>query len=82
EKFGKQGRGGQGIFAARVTAKTGELAAARLIDHPELELLIMSASGQAVRIKTKELPERNRQTSGVKLIRLKTDDKVAAIAIV
>ncbi len=82
EQFTKQGRGGQGIFAARTTAKTGKLVAARLIDHPSAELLIMSANGQAVRIKTDNLPERNRQTSGVILIRIKGDDKVAAIAIV
>lgn len=82
EQFGIQGRGGQGLFAARVTDKTGPLVAARLIDHPSMELLIMSAEGQAVRIKTDELPERNRQTSGVRLIRIREKDRVAAIAIV
>jgi DNA gyrase subunit A len=82
DQFSQQGRGGQGIYAARLNKKTGNLAAARLLDHPKLELLIMSAEGQVVRIKTDALPERNRQTSGVKLIRLKGDDTVAAIAIV
>lgn len=82
DQFAVQGRGGQGIFAFRVTDKTGELVASRLIDHPERELLIMSESGQAVRIKTNDLPLRNRQTSGVRLIRLKSNDRVAAIAIV
>lgn len=82
DQFATQGRGGQGIFAARTNDKTGPLAAARLLDHPHMDLLIMSSSGQAVRIKTDELPERNRQTAGVRLIRLKGDDKVAAIAIV
>lgn len=82
EQFGVQGRGGQGIFAARTTPKTGKLVAARIINHPHKELLIMSAAGQAVRIRTDNLPERNRQTSGVILIRLRSDDKVAAIVIV
>lgn len=82
EQFATQGRGGQGVFAARTNDKTGPLAAARLLDHPHMELLIMSASGQAVRIKTDDLPERNRQTAGVRLIRLKSTDTVAAIAIV
>lgn len=82
QQFTKQNRGGQGIFASRVTEKTGKLVAARLLDHPGAELLIMSAHGQAVRIKTTALPERNRQTSGVHLIRIKGDDKVAAVAIV
>ncbi len=77
-----QGRGGQGVYTARVSKKTGDLAAARIIDHPKADLLIMSKNGQVVRIKTDELPERSRQTAGVHLIRLKKDDKVAAITIV
>jgi DNA gyrase subunit A len=82
EQFPLQKRGGQGVFAAKITDKTGVLAAARIIDHPDLELLIMSHHGQAVRIKTKDLPKRNRQTSGVKLMRIKPADKVGAIAII
>jgi DNA gyrase subunit A len=82
EQFARQNRGGQGIFAARTTDKTGRLVAARLLDHPQAELLIMSEHGQVVRIKTEDLPQRNRQTSGVKLINVKQDDRVAAIAIV
>jgi len=82
EEFTKQGRGGTGIFAARVNKKTGKLISARLLDHPQLELLILSKKGQAVRIPTNNLPKQGRQTSGVKLIRLKGDDEVAAIAVV
>lgn len=77
-----QNRGGSGVFAARVNSKTGDLAAARMLDHPDLDLLIMSAKGQAVRVPTKELPEHNRQTAGVRMMKLKDDDSVAAIAIV
>jgi DNA gyrase subunit A len=81
-QFATQKRGGSGVFAARVNDKTGQLAAARVLDHPDLDLLIMSANGQAVRVPTKELPQRNRQTSGVKMMRIKSDDYVAAVAIV
>ena len=77
-----QGRGGQGVFTFRVSDKTGKLSVARIIDHPEAELLIMSKMGQAVKIPTKELPKRNRQTAGVRLMRIKTEDEVAAIAII
>jgi DNA gyrase subunit A len=81
EEFPIQKRGGKGVFAARVNSKTGKLACSRIIDHPELELLIMSQQGIAVRIPTKDLPEHSRQTVGVKLIKLKTGDIVTAIAI-
>ncbi|MBN1331605.1 DNA gyrase subunit A [Candidatus Dojkabacteria bacterium] len=82
DQYGIQGRGGQGIYAARVNDKTGALSAARILDHPDMELLIMSESGQAVKIPTKELPKRNRQTAGVKLMNVPKGDKIAAIAII
>lgn len=82
EQFPIQKRGGSGVFAARINSKTGDLVAARVLDHPDRELLIMSAQGQAVRVPTKELPERNRQTSGVTMMKVKPGDYVAAITIV
>ncbi len=82
DQFPLQKRGGTGVFAARVNDKTGDLAAARVLDHPDRDLLIMSADGQAVRVPTKELPQRNRQTAGVRMMRLKESDTIAAIAIV
>ncbi len=77
-----QGRGGQGVFTARLSKKTGNLSAARILDHPDAELLIMSKQGHAVKIPMKELPQRSRQTAGVKLIDLGKGDKAAAIAII
>ncbi|KKQ34531.1 MAG: gyrase subunit A protein [candidate division WS6 bacterium GW2011_GWA2_37_6] len=82
KQYGIQGRGGQGIYAARINAKTGKLAAARILDHPGMELLIMSEKGQAVKIPTDELPQRNRQTAGVKLMNIHKEDKVAALAVI
>ena len=81
-QFTLQNRGGSGIFAAKVNAKTGNLVLARILDHPDKELLILSAKGQAVRIPTNNLPMRNRQTSGVTLMRLKGGDKVTAATII
>jgi DNA gyrase subunit A len=82
EQYPNQNRGGQGVYAARVTKKTGPIVASRILDHPELELLLMSENGQAVRIETNNLPERNRQTSGVTLMRLRKGDAVSAIAVI
>lgn len=81
-EFTLQRRGGQGVFASKITSKTGHLATARILDHPELELLIMSQQGQAVRIPTNDLPARHRQTSGVRLMRVKQDDEVTAVAVI
>ena len=77
-----QKRAGKGVFTARINAKTGQLASARVLDHPDLELLIISQTGQTVRIVTNNLPRRNRQTGGVRLMRLRQNDIVTAIAII
>ncbi|MEI7578774.1 MAG: DNA gyrase subunit A [bacterium] len=82
EEFPTQKRGGQGVYAARVNDKTGHLASARIMDHPQLELLIISEHGQAVRIPTKDLPARNRQTIGVHLMKIKENDRITAIALI
>ncbi len=82
DQFPTQKRGGQGVFAARTNEKTGLLTTARVLDHPGKEFLIMSEHGQAVKIPTQDLPQRNRQTSGVRLIKLKSEDKVAAATII
>lgn len=82
EKFTLQKRGGSGIFAAKVNSKTGNLVSARIIDHPHKELLMLSSHGQAVRIATDSLPNLNRQTAGVRLMKVKDNDTLAAIAIV
>lgn len=82
EQFTLQKRGGSGIFAAKVNSKTGDLVVARIIDHPQKEILIISSKGQGVRIATNDLPSRNRQTSGVILMRIKDGDTVAAVTII
>ncbi len=74
DQFPTQNRGGSGVFAAQVNKKTGNLAVARIIDHPDQDLLMMSSDGQAVRVPTKQLPERNRQTQGVRMMKLKGSD--------
>lgn len=81
-QFPVYNRGTSGVYAARVNDKTGELVVARIIDHPHRELLIMSAEGQAIRIPTDQLPDQNRDTLGVRMMRVKDGDRVAAIAII
>jgi len=82
EQFPRQKRGGQGVFCARINSKTGKLSTARIFDHPGLDLLIISKIGKALRIPTDNLPERSRQTAGVRLMSLEKGDEVTAIAIV
>jgi DNA gyrase/topoisomerase IV subunit A len=78
-QYRSQKRGGKGILTAKLTARTGDLIFAKLLpkDKDE-ELVIISARGQLIRQSTAQLPQLSRQTSGVRAMRLKAGDKVAA----
>jgi DNA gyrase subunit A len=73
-----QKRGGSGIKTAKVTAKTGPVVAAKLIDEEE-ELLALSAKGQIIRTKLKSVRLAGRATSGVRIMKLGEGDKIAGI---
>ena len=73
-----QGRGGSGMKTAEITAKTGPLVAAHLIDGEE-ELLALSAKGQIIRTSLGSIRVSGRATQGVKIMTLETGDKVAGI---
>lgn len=83
EEYAVQGRGGQGVFTFKVTGKTGMLISARILDHPDKDLLIISKKGIAIMLPLKEgIPTQHRQTTGVKLMNVKGDDEVASMAVV
>jgi DNA gyrase subunit A len=76
-----QNRGGSGILTYNPSEKTGKLITARLqLNKTESDLLIMTNSGNAIRLKTKQIPVLGRATIGVKLIKLGAKDKVASVA--
>ncbi|MCX7831638.1 MAG: DNA gyrase subunit A, partial [Actinobacteria bacterium] len=81
ENFSRQHRGGKGLIGMKVNEKTGIVAAARGVEEDE-EVLIVSAEGQAIRVKAKDVSEQGRPTMGVIVMRLSAGDKVTAIAII
>lgn len=81
EEYPTQGRGGSGVFTFKVREKTGKLTIARTMDHPDREIVVMSEGGMAMRSGIDAIPVQSRQTSGVKVMNVKKDDKVAAMAI-
>jgi len=84
-----QQRGGTGIKTARITDRTGALIAALIVDDKNLseyatgDLLIMSQSGQVIRLPIKSIKTASRATQGVKLMRFKNDhDKIASVTLI
>ncbi len=73
-------RGGQGVFTLKVTDRVGKLAAVRVVQDPEEEILVISASGMVLRTQIGAISQIGRQTQGVIVMRLAPDDQVVAIA--
>ncbi len=64
-----QGRGGQGVKAAEVTARTGKIMSARAVPNEKEDLIITANSGQVIKLPISDVPALGRQTQGVILMR-------------
>ena len=80
-EYTKQKRGGTGIFTFRVTNKTGKVVVARILDHPKAEIVVISEKSKVIRSSIDAIPTLGRQTSGVKVMKLDNEDRVATMAI-
>jgi len=82
KEYATQKRGGTGIFTFRVTAKTGNIACARILRKEDEEIVVISEKSKVIRADLKDVPTLQRQTSGVKMMNINDGDKVAAVAII
>jgi DNA gyrase subunit A len=79
DEYRGQTRGGKGIITMKTTDKTGQVVGALPVRETD-EIMLITTGGQLVRIKVGEIREAGRNTMGVKLINLETNDKLQAIA--
>ena len=79
--FPSHKRGGVGIKAAVVTAKTGPIIAVNTIIENTSEILLISTEGQAIRVGLKDVPVLGRTTQGVRIMRMNDGDHVASIGL-
>ncbi len=79
--FPSHKRGGVGIKAAVVTAKTGPIISVRTLDKDTAEVLMISDKGQTIRVGLKDIPTLGRTTQGVRVMRLGEIDAVASIGL-
>ncbi len=75
-------RGGVGIKAAVVTAKTGNLITVKSLAPDDNEVIMISTKGQTIRVGLKDIPTLGRTTQGVRVMRLNDDDSIASIGLI
>ena len=72
-------RGGKGVKTISITDKTGGLVAIKNVSDSD-DLMIINKSGIAIRMSVEDLRTMGRATQGVKLINLRENDSIAAVA--
>jgi DNA gyrase subunit A len=79
EDYRETNRGGKGVKTISVTEKTGGLVALKNVSDED-GLMIINKSGVAIRMNVANLRVMGRATQGVRLINLKANDSIAAVA--
>ncbi len=83
EEYRFQTRGGSGVKTANLTAKTGKLVGARVIEPGmDGDIMIVSKKGVMIRTSLENVPSRGRATQGVYVMRMKADDTVASMSFI
>ena len=80
-RYKTQHRGGSGIKTMKITGKNGPIAHASVVDLKNEEgpkdVIATSSHGTIIRMEIKSIPKLGRDTQGVKVMRLRSGDKLA-----
>ena len=81
EDYRVTNRGGKGVKTINVTEKTGKLIGIKTVIDAD-DVMIITRSGNIIRLDCKKIRVLGRATQGVKLIQIKDNDSIAAVATV
>src|ERR1700757_4904705 len=79
DDYRKKNSGCKGIITIKTGSKTGNVVGALTVRETD-ELMLITTKGQMVRTRVKEIRETGRNTMGVKLMDLRSGEKLQAIA--
>ena len=79
DEYRVQKRGGRGIITMKITEKTGNLAALKVVNEDD-ELMMINSEGIIIRISVDEISTMSRNTQGVMLMRMEEGNKVVSVA--
>ena len=80
EEYRVQSRGGKGIITMRTADKTGEVIGVRQVTDED-HLMLVTDSGRIIRLRMAELRIIGRNTQGVRLLNVGSDERVASLAL-
>lgn len=78
-QYTEQKRGGKGVYTYKTTEKTGDLIGALVVKAQD-EIMMVSLSGDVIRLNVGTISSMGKRTSGVKLKDMKdSEDRIAAV---
>ena len=80
-EYRNQNRGGKGVKTLQVKEKNGNLKDLKIVDDSK-DLIVVTDKGVVIRTRINQIASLKRVTQGVKIIRLKGEQKVSTIAVV
>jgi len=79
EEYRLQGRGGKGVIAMKLTARTADLVGVVIVDEDK-DLMALTSSGKMIRVDMETIRKAGRNTSGVKVVSVEGKDVVQSLA--
>jgi len=79
QEYRLQKRGGKGVIAMKLTARTKDLVGVVIVEESK-DLMALGSSGKMIRVDMQTIRKAGRNTSGVKVVSVSGDDIVASIA--
>ncbi|MFO8028635.1 MAG: DNA gyrase subunit A [Cyclonatronaceae bacterium] len=78
EDYRQQTRGGKGVITLKITPKTGKLIALKEVSDND-DLMIITEKGKIIRMHSKDIRSMGRNTQGVRMMRLGSEDRISGI---
>ncbi len=78
-EFPRKGRGGKGVIAIKTSERNGQVVSALLVSEDD-EVMLLTDGGMLVRTALNEVSTVSRNTQGVRLIRLKKDERLVSVS--
>jgi len=79
DEYRVQARGGKGIITMKVTGRTGKVVGVQMV-RDEDEVMLVTDSGRVIRFPVRDVSVIGRNTQGVRLIELDSEERVVAVA--
>ena len=80
-EYRSTGRGGKGVITMNTTDKVGKLVAMKVVKSED-ELVVFNKSGLSIRLGVSSMRLTGRNTQGVRIVKVRSGDKIAAVTSV